>query len=221
MYSYIRLNKRQYETIITPKDDVRFLNLAPNNPEVFLQQVVKYVLSESTFSSETNKRNMTNILKGLFAIWYRKDYQESTYLFLATSFLCSDEVSRELAAEVWIKAVSENNFKSELFGSILGKLQYNEYAPLKRFTDLFTLNLFNISKKHNKNLFVMLNNMIKNLNEIPLRGTKKVLEILLELKQQFSEEELDKEIIQKMNSWKETKSLENLIKRLLKQSIQS
>ncbi|APZ45648.1 hypothetical protein BW723_04750 [Polaribacter reichenbachii] len=215
MYSYIRFNKRQYETVITPKDDVKFLNLAPNNPEVFLQQVVKYVLSESTFTSETNKKNMVNILKGLFDIWCRKDYQESVYLFLAASFLCSDKVSRELAAEIWIKAVSENNFKTELFGRVLGKLQYNEYGSFKRFTDLLTLNLLNISKNHNRNLLVLLNAMIANMNEKPLRNTKKLVDILFELKQAFKDFELSDKTKDKLTLWSKTKSLSLVIKKII------
>ncbi len=215
LYSYIRFNRRQYETVITPKDDVKFLNLSPNNPEVFLQQVIKYVLCESTFTSETNKKNMVNILKGLFDIWYRKDYGESVYLFLAASFLCSDKVSRELAAEIWIKAISENNFKTELFGGILGKLQYHEYGSFKRFTDLLTLNLLNISNNHNKELLVLLNAMIANMNEKPLRNTKKLLDILFELKQGFKDFELSFETKGKLTLWSETKSLNLIVKKII------
>lgn len=215
IYSHIRFNKRQYDTVITPKDDVKFLNLNPNNPEVFLQQVVKFVLNESTFSSETNKKNMVNILKGLFDIWYRKDYQDSVYLFLAASFLCSDKVSRELAAEIWIKAISENNFNTELFGRIIGKLQYHEYGSFKRFTDLLSINLLNISKKHNENLLVLLNAMIVNMNEKPLRNTKKLVDILYELKQAFKDFELSVETKGKLILWSETKSLNLVIKKII------
>lgn len=215
IYSHIRFNKRQYETVITPKDDVKFLHLSPNNPEVFLQQVVKYVLSESTFTSETNKKNMVNILKGLFDIWCRKDYQESVYLFLAASFLCSDKVSRELAAEIWIKAISENNFKTELFGEILGKLQYNEYGSFKRFTDLLTLNMFNISNKHNYEVLILLNSMIANMNYKPLRNTKKLVDILYELKQGFKDFELNLDTKTKLLEWSKIKSLNVTIKNIL------
>lgn len=215
IYNHIRFNKREYETVITPKDDVRFLNLAPNNPEVFLQEVVKHLLSESSFQSESSKKNMVNILKGLFDIWSRKDYQESVYLFLAASFLCSDKVSRELAAEIFIKAVSEDNFNTQLFGDILGKLQYDEYAPFKRFTDLLTLNLFNISKKHNKNILIFLDAMIKNMNDAPLRNSKKLVDILLELKIGFKNYEFNSDTKSKLLEWSKTKSLNVTINKIL------
>ena len=93
--------------------------------------------------------------------------------------LCSDKPSREVAAEIWIKANAENNMNNILLGRILGKMEHGNYAPLKRFTDLLIANCFNVSNEHNKNLLLLLDNMLSAMNETSMRGLKKLLEISL------------------------------------------
>lgn len=215
IYQYIHFNKQKYYTTIQPNDDVKFLFLSPNNPSMYLTQVIHNNLRESTFFYESGKKNMVNLLKGLYEIWNRPNFKESTYLFLATGLLCSHKVARELSAEIWIKTNSENNINNLLLGETLGKLESGEYAPLKRFTDLLTSNLFNISKKHNKHLYTLLDNMIGGMNDTPLRGVKKLLELFLELKHNFPQVEISKTSIEKLSKWKETKTLKPIISKLL------
>ena len=213
MYNFMYFKNQKYYTTIQPHDDIKFLYLSPNNPSMFLSQVVHYNLKESTFFDETSKKNMINLLKGLYNIWSRSDYTESTYLFLATGLLCSDKVARELAAEVWIKANYEETINNSLLGGIIGKLEAGEYAPLKRFTDLLTSNLFNISKKHNKSLFKLLSSAVKEMNDTPIRGSKKLLEILLELKH-TSKYTIDNFTKEKLTKWQSVKSIQPIIKKL-------
>ncbi len=170
---------------------------------MFLSQVIHNNLNESTFFNETSKKNMINLLKGLHEIWYRDDFNESTYLFLATGLLCSDKVARELASEIWVKANSENKINNALLGEIIGKLELGEYAPLKRFTDLFAASLFNISNKHNESLFILLDNMIGNMNNEPIRGIKNLLEMFLELKYSFPHIEIGQSTKEKLSKWEE------------------
>ncbi len=211
IYDFIYFKKRKYYTTIQPNDGVKFLFLSPNNPSMFLSHVIHNNLKESTFFDEGSKKNTINLLKGLYEIWYRIDYKESTYLFLAIGLLCSDKVARELAAEIWIKANSENKINNIVLGKIIGKLESREYAPLKRFTDLLTVSLFNVSKKHNESLFSLLDNMIGTMNSIPIRGIKKLLEIFLELKYNFPQFEISELSKEKLSEWEETKSLKSLI----------
>ncbi|WP_203256195.1 DUF6493 family protein [Hyunsoonleella ulvae] len=214
IYDYMYFKKQKYYTTIHPHDDVKFLFLLPNNPSMFLSHVIHNNLKESTFFDETSKKNMVNLLKGLYEIWYRNDFKESTYLFLATGLLCSHKVARELAAEIWIKANSENKINNLLLGQILGKLELGEYAPLKRFTDLLTANLFNISKKHNDALLSLLDNMIGNMNDEPIRGVKKLLEIFVELKLSSPKVELSQLSKDKLEKWEEVKTLKTTIGKL-------
>ncbi len=215
IYEYMYFKKQKYYTTIQPNDDVKFLFLSPNNPSMFLSNVIHNNLRESTFSDESSKKNMINLLKGLYEIWHRKDYKESTYLFLATSLLCSDKVARELAAEIWIKANSEQKVNNTLLGEMVGKLESEEYAPIKRLTDLLTSNLFNVSKKHNEYLFDFLNAAIGHMNDTPVRGVKKLIEFFLELTYNFPDLEISSLTKEKLSKWKETKTLKPIITKLL------
>ncbi|WP_053991392.1 DUF6493 family protein [Mangrovimonas sp. TPBH4] len=214
IYNYILFKKQKYYTPIQPHDDVKFLFLSPNNSSMFLSHVIHKNLRESTFFDETSKKNMVNLLKGLYEIWYRDDFHESTYLFLATGLLCSDKVARELSAEIWIKANNHGIINNKLVGQILGKLENGEYAPLKRFTDLLTASLFNVSKKHNQALAYLLNDMIGNMNNTPIRGVKKLLEIFLELKLSFPEIEISVLSKEKLESWRQSTTLKVLINKI-------
>jgi len=138
-----------------------------------------------------------------------------TYLFLATGFLCSDKIARELAAEIWIKANSENTMNNDLLGKIIGKLELNEYAPLKRFTDLIGESLYNISNNHNKKILEVLDTMIPEMNNKPLRGTKKIIEYFVELKLKFNQFIINDLTKQKLILWKETKSLKPVINKII------
>ncbi|MDF1697252.1 MAG: DUF6493 family protein [Saprospiraceae bacterium] len=215
IYQHFRLQKERHYTQINLHDDVKFLYLAPNNPGPFLSLAIHYNLYESTFQNETSKKNTVNILKGLHSIWYRSDYNEATYLFLATALLCSEKVSRELAAEIWIKANSMDQMNTNLFGEILGKLEHTEYAPLKRFTDLLSQNLLNVSKKLNASLYATMEIMIGKMNNTPIKGTKKLLELFLELHHTQAKESLEEACSKKLSAWSQNKSLKPIVRKLI------
>ncbi|MBU2927699.1 DUF6493 family protein [Winogradskyella psychrotolerans] len=215
IYGFMYFKKQKYYTTIQPHDDIKFLYLSPNNPSMLLSQVVHYNLKESTFWDESSKKNMINLLKGLYNIWNRPDYNEGAYLFLATGLLYSDKISRELAAEIWIKANYETTLDNNLLGSFIGRLEAGEYAPLKRFTDLLTNNLFNISKTHNDFLFQLLSSAVKEMNDIPIRGSKKLLEILLELKHSSNAAKLEDSTKEKLLKWQNVASVKPVIKKIL------
>lgn len=214
IYDHIHFKKQKYYTSIQPNDDVKFLYLTPNNPSAYLSHVIHNNLSWSTFYNESSKKNMSNILKGLHNVWYRSDYFEATYLFLATGLLCSEKVARELAAEIWIKSNSENTIDNLLLGQILGRLESQEYAPLKRFTDLLASNLLNISKSHNYSLLVAIDSMLSCMNKVPIRGLKKLIELFVELKLNFKDYQIQHETQNNINKWQEVKSLKSTLKKI-------
>lgn len=213
IYNHFKFKVNYYATIKS-NDDRKFLLLSPNHPTVFLTQLIRHNLKESTFSHEEAKRNMTNTLKVLNDIWYDRNYDDITYIFVATSFLCSERVAREIVAELWIKTNYEKAINNNLLGEFLGKLQYNEYAPLKRFTDILTESIFNISNVHNIALLELLNSMVKEMHDTPIRNCRKLLEIFTELKLKNPEHQLHPSTVSKLDIWMKNKSLKPVIVKL-------
>lgn len=216
VYNHIKFSKGSYFINLSEHDDLKFLYLFPNTPSPYLGKVIKSILKESTFFDEQSKRNTIRILQGLHEIWQRDDLGEVTYLFLGYGILCSDKVAREVACEIWIKTISEGNIKNKELGRILGQLQHGDFSPMKRFTDLISNNLYNISKKHNQSLLELIDNMIGYMNEDPLRGTKKLLELFNEMKTKFPGYKMSELTTDKLTIWEETKSLHLIITKINK-----
>jgi hypothetical protein len=60
----------------------------------------------------------------------------------------------------------------KLLGETLGRLEHNEYAPLKRFSDLIVESMLGVSTLHNHALFSLLNAMLPQMNDEPIKGKK-------------------------------------------------
>jgi len=101
-----------------------------------------------------------------------------------------------------------------LLGKTLGKLQFKEYAPLKRFTDIVVEHLFNNTKRLDKALLILVGNMISEMSDTPIRNSKKLLETFVELKLKNPEYEVRDATKSKLQSWHKTKSLQPVIKKL-------
>jgi hypothetical protein len=172
------LHLSPYSAIQT-NDEKRFLTLCPFNPEIILKKYIKINFKYFNYSSAWNTKNIINTLSILYELW--DDYNKSAYLYLAYSFLHTDKTIRNLAVEIWIKYTGIEKINDELLGIILGKLVKKEIAPLKRFTDLIISSMLSISKNHNTNLEIIVNNIILQMNDIPIKGTKKLLVIYKEL----------------------------------------
>jgi hypothetical protein len=207
---------------LMPKVDIqRIMTLVPSNIHLVLHSVIQTALTYSTFSdqrvvnfyaSETgNKELVQNTLSIFIAIWNSQN--QTNYLFVATSMLYYDKTSRQLSTEVWHKATLEDTMNHQLLGKTLGKLEHNEYAPLKRFTDLLVSNMLNLSSLHNKGLHTLLSAMITNMNDEPIKGTKKLLEIYLEVLS-LTELGMPSEPMEKLKVWGEVKSLKSVVKKI-------
>ena len=122
---------------------------------------------------------------------------------------------RNLNAELWHKATLEGTMNHQLLGEALGKLEHNEYAPLKRFTDLVVSNMLNLSTLHNQGLHTLLSSMMSHMNDEPIKGTKKLLEIYAEVLSLTGEKVPDK-AVQKLGGWGKVKSLKSVVKKILK-----
>lgn len=214
IYDKMYLEKQRYETTLMPHDDLKFLYLIPNNPSALLIHVIKSILVESTFYSETGKKNMINLLNGLHEIWVRGDFNDTTYLFLSTGLLCSDKVAREMSAEVLLKAINQDAISSIKLGQIVGELQSSEYAPQKRLNDLIVNSIYNTSKRVNRALLSFIHGVLFKLSETPIRGLNKLLEIYYELRVKFPDEILEEEFNDKMESWSGVRSLTSIVAKI-------
>ena len=165
IYSYTRMKSNYSEEFI----DLNFiLYLFPTLPNFILEALYK-----------TPRVNFQLILPSLIDIW--GEYGDNNYLFLARIFTDVDKATRQFTAELWHKATLEGTMNHQLLGETLGRLEHNEYAPLKRFTDLIVSSMLNLSTLHNEGLHTLLSAMIPQMNDTPIKGTKKLLEIYLEV----------------------------------------
>jgi hypothetical protein len=182
----------------------------PSLPESYLLQLIENISGH--WESAQIIRTIENLLKHLIEIW--KDFYPDTYLFVALMMVYTSKTARTLASELWIKATSEGTLNHTLLGETLGKLEHNEYAPLKRFTDLVVANMLNISNLHNKGLYALLSSMIEQMNDEPIKGTKKLLEIYLEILS-LTGEKIPEEVLNKLKIWNTFKSLRVVLKKIL------
>ncbi len=212
IYTKFTTKGRQFPTI-HPHDDKKFLLLIPSHPELALKMLAKVNFSTFSYPEVSADKNTTNALSVLVDIW--NDESELSYLYLGCSLLFISKTPRLLASELWIKYVSAKKIDNSKLGKVLGKLQFQEIAPLKRLTDLILNSMFNISKIHNQGLEILIANMIKNMNDEPIKGTKKLLEIYTELLV-LNQSKTDSKIKLKLKAWMATKSLSKIIGLLLK-----
>ena len=122
---------------------------------------------------------------------------------------------RILAAEIWIKGVSEGSLDVATIGAICGKMACLNFYPFKRLIDTIMDQLFQFSPAHNKALELFVETMIKELPYTPLRYTKKLLEIYQEVKVLNSSSVSDPRIREKLSSWHETSSLKKISEQLI------
>ena len=126
--------------------------------------------------------------------------------------IASDKTVANYAAEIWMQAVQDHNDSSELIGTILGKHQQIEFAPLKRFTDLIMSTMLGISPRHNYQLEILLASMLKQLPSEPIKGLKKLLEIYLEVVRLNGSSIVDEEMKKLLEKWKNKEALSKVIK---------
>lgn len=137
-------------------------------------------------------------------------------MFIASCMISSDKTVRTYAAELWIKGVSKKNIDSDAIGSIIGKHEQIDLAPLKRFTDLVVSNMFQVSKKHNNALESLLTCCIEQMSEIPISGCRKLLEIYAEVLSVNKSRTLNERVISRLTAWESAETLKRVIQKLKK-----
>lgn len=194
-------------------DIQRFLYLFPSNPNPLLSLITSTSLTHSTPISESYKKLLSKTLEALIPL--RFTFNEITHLFTASTMLCSDKTVRSFAAELWINAVRHEAIVSGRVGEILGVHIQAEYAPLKRFTDLVSSNLLNISPKHNQQLEDLLIKMMEQLPDSASVGTKRLLEQFSELVSVNKSAVRSEKLVVKLKVWQVAASMKKTVESLL------
>lgn len=194
-------------------DFKRILLLTPNNPEPFLAMVVSRGLQHPTFYTEEDKRAVIAGLQTMHEIW--SDFGNMAYLFLGTCMIASDKTVVNIAGEIWIKAVSAGKMDNAQLGKIIGLHESIEFAPLKRFTDLISQSLFRISTLHNNSLMILVEHLLMELPETPVKNLKKLLETFAELKAVNKSVLLNKKLEDKLSAWKQNAGLQKIVATIL------
>ncbi len=160
-------------------DIKRILSLIPNNPEPLLADTINRCLRYSDFFQESDKKMAIAVAQFLYEIWLEPGKMAT--LFLGTSMLSSDKTVANTAGEIWLKAVSMGKIDNVELGKVIGLHERIEYGPLKRLTDLFSQQLLKISPLHDRQLLTLIEHILPQLPDEPIKNLKKLLEIYIEL----------------------------------------
>lgn len=210
VYDYTEL---KFEYISAEHNDIkRLLYLMPRQPDILLAHIISKGFHYVDFMGENDKKLVIYTLETLLTLNYR--YGTMSNLFLATCMISSDKTVRTYAAELWIKCVTDGQLDSDSIGRIIGKHEKIELAPLKRFTDLLISNMFQISKKHNSALEMLLTSCIGQMSDTPINGCKKMLEIYTEVLAVNKSKITSEDVIARLNIWEPTESLKKVIQKL-------
>lgn len=157
-------------------DKHRLLFSLPVAHDLFLVQFIAY-----HFKTEYNEsRDIIHLLQAMLEL--PLPLTPMGHLLTAFCMLHADKTVRVLAGELWIdKLRYPQGVNSTHIGDILGRLEKENWAPLKRFTDLAMQSLINISSRHNQSLLEMVTAMDSHLNTVKITNYKKLNELQLEL----------------------------------------
>jgi hypothetical protein len=200
LYDLLHMNSELL--LINQNDMRRVMLLAPNNLEPLLAGITARALKYSGFSGEGNKKSVIAALQVLHEVW--DNAGNMAHLFLGACMLAGDKTVQNIAGEIWLKGVTGDNIDNAFLGNVIGRHQSIEFAPLKRLTDLIMQQLFRVSSQHNKALQIIIENMMAELPETPVKGIKKLLEIYNELLV-VNKSEPHAAIAEKMKTWKKAK----------------
>jgi Family of unknown function (DUF6493) len=199
----------------TATDLGRALLITPNNMGPLLAGVAAQCLKSSKFWESTDSHAVQASIEVLHQTGCIAG--KMAHVFVATTMICNNKTSSGVAAEIWIEGVEHNTIDSALLGRILGTNYRVDYAPLKRLTDLMQTRMFNISSTHNKALLTLIENLLPELPDTPPSNLKKLLELYNEVISLGGKKgAMPHAILQKLEIWQKTKSLEGIVKAVSK-----
>ena len=184
-------------------DVARYFSLVPNHLDSLLTLVIRRSLANG--QEEMSPALLVATLQALLN--WSGAFGEAAHLLIAASILNNNKTAQALAAECWIKGVDEETVDSKQIGTIIGKLESLELAPLKRFTDLLAGQLLRVSPRHDRALAQLLTACLPELSEKPIRGLRKLLEIYQEVAHHNESDLSNAEVQNKLETWQSIASL--------------
>ncbi|MGK6343618.1 DUF6493 family protein [Chryseobacterium sp. DT-3] len=214
------LKKREHqlflEYFIAEQKDISeissFVWSFPNTPGNVFAKIIKDCLFYSGIAEVYERSLVLSTAQALHQM--KKPLDAMGYLFLGTIFLDADKVIRGTAAEIWLEHVSHKVMDNACLGQVIGLHEKLEWAPVKRFTDLVQHQMLNVSKDHNLALEHLLTHILLQM-ETPVTNLKKILDIYHEVLA-LNQSEPEKNLKEKLNSWKDNSSLKKICNLLLK-----
>ncbi|MGG5209855.1 DUF6493 family protein [Chryseobacterium sp. MIQD13] len=184
----------------------------PNTLGNVFAKIIKDCLFYSGIAEVYERGLVLNTAQALHQM--KKPLDAMGYLFLGTIFLDGDKVIRGTAAEIWLEHVSHKVMDNARLGQVIGLHEKLEWAPVKRFTDIVQHQMLNVSKDHNLALEELLTHILLQM-ETPVTNLKKILDIYHEILA-LNQSEVDKNLKEKLNNWKDNSSLKKICNLLLK-----
>lgn len=159
------------------KDISRIFSLMPSHPDPLMAAMLDKCLHTDPIFGDEVKRVLIAHLRAVHEA--RPRFGRIGHVYLAASLLCSDKTAASTAVEIWIQGV--DTIDHRLLGSMLGKIQAIEFAPMKRFTDLVLAKMMGVSNQCDAALSAVLSVMIGELPVAGVKGQKKLEGILKEV----------------------------------------
>ena len=212
LYEFLRFRPKY--SWVEHNDVKRIMALTPHNPAPILAETIETSMKHAEFYEAGNRKLVTAVAQFLYEAGAPPG--DMTNLFLGTCMLSADKTVLNTAGEIWVKEVSRGTIDNDMVGEVIGRHESIEFAPLKRFTDLVTQNLFKISPFHDRALQVMIERVLVNLPDEPIKNLKKLLEIYGELIATNQSKIGNVDVTNKLEHWRNKGDLGKIIARIFK-----
>lgn len=177
LYDFLRFRTEFGDSL--SNDTRRILSLVPHNPEPVVAETIIHCLKRMGTEYENDRRTIVAVEQFLYETGLPPG--EMTMVFLGTCLLHGDKTIINTAAELWLMAVSAGQLDNVRLGYVIAEHLRNEFAPLKRLTDVMSQSLFKVSALHDRALSVLVENILARLPEEPVKGVKKLQQLQKEL----------------------------------------
>ncbi|WP_163218250.1 DUF6493 family protein [Bacteroides sp. 224] len=161
------------------KDWMLFPYLAcPNNPDVFLGRIT--ICFADCDMCEVPEQTLA-LLTARLVHELKRPFHEMHYMALACFLFAKVKAVQDYGFAIWSENMAANRLDPIRLGTALGKIEAMEAFPLKRLADCMSTYMIGVSHKHNQSLVVMLEALMQQLPQKPIKNLKKLLELYNEL----------------------------------------
>ncbi|MEM6348986.1 MAG: DUF6493 family protein [Bacteroidota bacterium] len=196
-------------------DEIRhYYSLVPHQPEPLLAQLIRGVFSLAY--EKPPERMVQALLEVLHH--YPKPLGPMGHLLLGLSLLAPNAHNRLEAIEVVLQKLDHQLLDPQHLGYVIGKIESQNYAPFKRFTDALNARLPELVQRHATAMANCLTRMLVQFQPQQLpKNPKKLLEIYLEFLRASKESIAQPELGKHLRRFKSRKSLQKLVAKIEEQ----